>query len=1661
MEIENLYYTLGLDDSQLNSALTRSSERFDNFMHKVARTGAGIGAIMKFSQLGSDVLNFTKDFDSKMREVWTLTDLSKEKFEELKKSIIDLSSESKSGISSEELAEAQYQYISATGDVDNSIKALSKTIKIAKAGAADLFTSIDGITTITNAWKISFEDMDKTSDLLFTTVKEGKTTIQELASSIGQVAPLASQANIPLEEILATVATLTKQGLSTSEAMTSVKAILTNIIGPSNQALQISKELGIQFNLTGMQAKGFSGFLEDTYQKIEGNSEVMSKLFGSVEALNGVMGVTGKNAAEQIKVMEKLEKSAGSTQEAYEKMEDSLEQVIKVTEEQIKNIFIKLGEALTPLIKLFNQLTQGFVGWVDNMSFEEKIIISVTGSITALIVTLKTLNNVINVLKISSGNWTSIIMGVVSAVAGITAIFGTFNHVLKDTKKITEDTAESMENININIDTTKVMNITNDFEKLKKAVNEYNYAVKTGYGDLNSVQEKIDEIIYAHPEWKNMLDEVNGGYYSINTELEKTIEKEIEVLKLKRNELIAEKENIDHQKNIIENQKDDYTAYINPYIENYKNKLKELKDYAKLTGQETGEELADNLLNKFNNLLSGKIVNITQNEFREVLNNMKFNDADSLLNYFLKISQSNSDFQNNVGKIFESMNELNSKIIPFEEDSKKINEAIESANESITEAENKLKMTEEKNSYENEYNQIQDRIKDLENTRNKLLEKFSDADDETKRTIQKEIELNGKLLEEYYSNMSEVLENQAKYFNIKGNYEAVEEKMKKALEYEDKRNSIKTPEIEYTEKFDTEAFKEEFKEKMNLIYKAVGAGYSELAQKYYSDLKNKLISAQEEALNDSEFKKYIDSQNPVVEKIQEDIDSLKEVSQQTDTVDYEKIKEFYDELLKSLKFDYNGGTDKNDLLNNIFDFSEDDLKKMSDNLREELFSSLNQIKSYQEDLKKLHNQEDYFKTEDIKDEEWEKFYNNKLRILTSLKETYMQLDNSLLGIEDKKQLLKDVDTQITELEDKINSFKKDTEATPDENEGNKELWQLPTEERIAKYKELLKTASDFEKEYMLQELSDYYKTEAEKFKYSENTYKMLMDESEKYYSELRKLQKTEIIDDPASLSNRIGSYQENMKVISDIKKAYDNALNIKDKDIASKFLDMAISESQEQYKTILQKDMDFFDRLIAQKLKTMIDGFKKQKEELNKTYDTLPEDLKNKINEIESVDFNGSSLEKEKELIENIVKNLEKLKETYKGNEVAVEAISEQLDLYNSKLNETKDKIKLVQTQQEALTSLSESALKSLTGFLDDMGGEYKKLAGIINAVPNLLKSIEAALASGGIIGWIILAIDLTAKIFQNILNSKNEIKEIDEKNLQISEQQIEAEEKLIKLKEKLYGQSKLKSLYNEYKESIDNLQEIEELQKKLDEELNKSHTESKGFLWWKKTVTIDDTDMTKVNDIISKIEELQDDMKEIIFDIGDALGFGIDTLTNDVSTALYDAIANNYSYEEFINNFAESMKDRLRKAIIESMATKVLEPYINAITASVATAFGNDGQFSEEEITGILSLIKQFTNASGELIPELQKLFESAGLQIGSSSGNYSGKSDVVKNITEETGNRLAELWETSVIYLSQIDKNTLRTADNTDILTKGIIKVDVQSFSGSAKDFIGTFGE
>ncbi|CEM62229.1 hypothetical protein TPHV1_30124 [Treponema phagedenis] len=109
-----------------------------------------------------------------------------ERIAELEENVLNLSPAV--GKTTKDLTEGLYEIISAFGDSADSAKNLELAAKGATAGGATTKESVKLLSAVTKAYgNTSFEAQKRVSDLAFTTLKLGQTSMSDLAVSMQQV----------------------------------------------------------------------------------------------------------------------------------------------------------------------------------------------------------------------------------------------------------------------------------------------------------------------------------------------------------------------------------------------------------------------------------------------------------------------------------------------------------------------------------------------------------------------------------------------------------------------------------------------------------------------------------------------------------------------------------------------------------------------------------------------------------------------------------------------------------------------------------------------------------------------------------------------------------------------------------------------------------------------------------------------------------------------------------------------------------------------------------------------------------------------------------------------------------------------------------------------------------------------------------------------------------------------------------------------------------------------------------------------------------------------------------------------------------------------------------------------------------------------------------
>lgn len=358
--------------SSLGKTMQDAGDKISSVGKSIAPVSVAVGGVLAASTKSAS------DFTDGMAKMSTLFDTTKVDVGQLSKEFIGLSNET--GKSAAELAEAGYQALSASVPVEKLGGFVKTSANLAKVGFTDTATAVDVMTTAINAYGMETEDADKIANNLVRTQNLGKTTVDELASSMGKIIPTASSMNVDLDNLCTTYVSLTKQGISTAEATTYANSML-NEMGDSGTAVGgiLKEQTGKSFQ--ELMADGYSLgdvlVILQNYANDTGTN--FNELWGSSEAGKAAIAILNAGVDDFNGTLAEMGSTADVVGEGLAKLDTPSEKVNKALN-QVKNSGIELGNAfltaLAPTITTVADVIERATTWFSGLDDGTKTMIA-------------------------------------------------------------------------------------------------------------------------------------------------------------------------------------------------------------------------------------------------------------------------------------------------------------------------------------------------------------------------------------------------------------------------------------------------------------------------------------------------------------------------------------------------------------------------------------------------------------------------------------------------------------------------------------------------------------------------------------------------------------------------------------------------------------------------------------------------------------------------------------------------------------------------------------------------------------------------------------------------------------------------------------------------------------------------------------------------------------------------------------------------------------------------------------------------------------------------------------------------------------------------------------------------------------------------------------
>ena len=341
-----------LDDSGLKTGLAGLNSTVKTGLASATKV-VGAFAAASTAAVGAFAVSAGKDFvsfEDHMNEVFTLIPGASKAMKD--SMIADTKSLAKEmGVLPEDVIPAVYQALSAGVPADNVFDFVRTATKTAKAGVAELDDSVGVLSTVVNNYAATGLTAEEASNMLFTAVKDGVTSLPELATKLGDVVPIASSLGIGFDEVAGATATMTAimgKG-STAKAVTNLKGMLSELGKEGSQADEAFRSVaGIGF--TEFIEKG--GTMQEAMAILktasEENNTSINNLFGSIEAGQAALILAGDGAEKFSTILDDMHESTGATDEAFATMTSGTQFSIDKIKANIETLKLDIAAEFVP-----------------------------------------------------------------------------------------------------------------------------------------------------------------------------------------------------------------------------------------------------------------------------------------------------------------------------------------------------------------------------------------------------------------------------------------------------------------------------------------------------------------------------------------------------------------------------------------------------------------------------------------------------------------------------------------------------------------------------------------------------------------------------------------------------------------------------------------------------------------------------------------------------------------------------------------------------------------------------------------------------------------------------------------------------------------------------------------------------------------------------------------------------------------------------------------------------------------------------------------------------------------------------------------------------------------------------------------------------------------
>ncbi len=550
-----------------NSAITAGDLIKANLISDVVMSGLKqVGAAIK--NIAVDSVNTAMSNETAFAKASTLLTGDLEQF---RSGLEEISN--RTGVTFSDLAESMYSALSANVAQDKVLEFVENSVNLAKGGFTETATAIDVVTTALNAYHMEMGNATHVQDVLITTQNKGKTTVGELAGSMGKIIPTAQSVNIEFDQLGAMFATVTSNGVATAEATTYLNGMI-NELGASGstaeKAMMAATEgtalAGKKFSEISAMGYDVTDVLKLMSDEAAKSGQSLADMFSSSEASKAA-NILLSNIDGFKQNIEAMADSTGAAASAADTMMDTTAEKVQVAKNQIDNLTASVAQSLLPVIGEAAEEVSKAVSAGDVSEISEKLGSFISGALSLLLKNIKLIASSLAGVTASVVTYKSLMAGanfITDFNRSAKALVSTFHGL----KTATDSATAAQEANNIAASANPYMAVITVISVLIGVFVTLAGNISSCNEKMKELQESSEELMTSAEDYKKKsesLEEVKKRYEDVAESADNTAQK-TENLKSLQDELISQYPDLAGQIDLVTGSYEEQAAALDRLI---------------------------------------------------------------------------------------------------------------------------------------------------------------------------------------------------------------------------------------------------------------------------------------------------------------------------------------------------------------------------------------------------------------------------------------------------------------------------------------------------------------------------------------------------------------------------------------------------------------------------------------------------------------------------------------------------------------------------------------------------------------------------------------------------------------------------------------------------------------------------------------------------------------------------------------------------------------------------------------------------------------------------------------------------------------------------------------------------------------------------------------